>query len=255
MSTSGPGRSYRSGLTVIELFDMFPDEESARIWFEETRWPDGRVICPRCEETEGSAVKSGNPMPWHCHSCKKYFSVKLGTVMESSRLPLRKWVVGLYLMTTSLKGVSSMKLHRDMGITQKSAWFMAQRIREGWMGGSGELSSGEIEVDETYIGGSEKSKHQSRRSGIHGPSGRAVVVGARERGGEIRAQRIERTDSRTLHGFVAKNVRPGSMVYTDEHRSYRRMANVRHRAVRHTARASMWTGRRMSMAWSRSGAC
>ena len=231
MSRSGPGRSYRSGLTVIELFDMFPDEEAARLWFEETRWPGGQVICPRCEKTEGSAVKSGNPMPWHCHSCKKYFSVKLGTVMESSRLPLRKWVVGVYLMTTSLKGVSSMKLHRDLGITQKSAWFMAQRIREGWMGG--QRLSGEVEVDETYVGGKERNKHPSRRSGIRGPSGKAVVVGARSRDGEIRAQRIRRTDRSTLHGFVAENVRPGSMVYTDEHLSYRRMPGVRHRAVNH----------------------
>ncbi len=209
MSRSGPGRIYRPGHTVIELFDMFPDEEAARIWFEETRWPHGKVICPRCEETEGSAVKSGKPMPWHCNSCKKYFSVKLGTVMESSRLPLRKWVVGLYLMTTSLKGVSSMKLHRDLEITQKSAWSMAQRIREGWKGGSGELS-GKTEVGETYIGGREKNRHPSRRRGIRGPSGKAIVVGSRSRDGEIKVQRIERTDSRTVHGFVTENVEPGS---------------------------------------------
>ncbi|MXW28844.1 MAG: transposase [Chloroflexi bacterium] len=134
-------------MAVLELFDRFPNEESARRWFEGIRWPDG-VVCPRCDSAERvSEVKSGKPMPWRCYACKKHFSVKVGTVMESSRLPLRTWVVGIYLMTTSPKGVSSMKLHRDLGITQKAAWFMAQRIRKGWM--NGQRHSGELEVDES----------------------------------------------------------------------------------------------------------
>lgn len=134
-------------------------------------------------------------------------------------------------MTTSLKGVSSMKLHRDLGITQKSAWFMAQRIRQGWMGG--QRLSGTVEVDETYFGGKERNRHPTRRRGVRGPSGKTVVVGALERDGEIRAQSIERTNAATLHGFVAGNVEPGSTVYTDEHRSYRGLPRMRHRAVNH----------------------
>ena len=232
MANSGPGRSYRKGLSVVELFDMFPDEQAARNWFENARWADGRY-CPRCRSDATTPTTSGKPLPYWCKSCRRHFSVKVGTVMESSKLPLRKWVVGVYLMTTSLKGVSSMKLHRDLGITQKSAWFMSQRIREGWMNTLGKLP-GEVEVDETYIGGKEKNRHPLKRRGIRGPSGKAIVVGARERDGEIRARKIERTDRATLHGFVTGNVRPGSMVYTDEHRSYRRMPSVRHRSVRHS---------------------
>ena len=237
MSKSGPGRSYRSGITVIELFDMFPDEESARQWFEETRWPNGPV-CPRCDSGERvSEVRSGKPMPWRCLDCKKHFSVKLGTTMEGSPLPLRKWVAGLYLMTTSLKGVSSMKLHRDLGITQKSAWFMAQRIREGWMGG--QRLSGEVEVDESYFGGSDRNRPAHRRGGKRGPSGKAAVLGIRERkSGRIQAMPLSRTDRATLQGAVMANVKPGSTVYTDDYGAYTGLNGLiyRHRSVRHSAR-------------------
>ena len=212
---------------------MFPSEESARHWFEEIRWPNGERRCPRCGSDDVVEMKNRKPQPYRCRACRRFFSVKVGTAMESSNLPLRKWVVGIYLMTTSLKGVSSMKLHRDLNITQKSAWFMAQRIRESWMV-NGDPLDGEIEVDETYMGGRETNKHPSKRRGVQGPSGKMIVVGAKQRGGEVRAELIERTDSRTLHGFVGQNVKPGSTVYTDEYRSYRRMPNVTHQAVRHS---------------------
>ena len=231
MAQAGPGRHYRQGLSVIELMHAFPTEQSAKNWFEQVRWPNG-AICPRCGGNDTAIVNSGRPLPYRCKPCVRYFSVKTGTVMEASNLPLQKWVVGLYLMTTSLKGVSSMKLHRDLGITQKSAWFMSQRIREGWLTGQG-LLSGEVEVDETYIGGKEKNKHPKKRSGIRGPSGKIIVAGAKQRGGKVVAKPIERTDAKTLHGFVGRNVEPGSMVYTDEHRSYQRMPGVGHRAVNH----------------------
>ncbi|MXX99459.1 MAG: IS1595 family transposase [Chloroflexi bacterium] len=233
MSKSGPGRCYRTGISIIELFDMFPDEESARQWFEQIRWPNGERQCPHCGSDKTQEDHSRNPQPYRCKSCWKFFSVKVGTVMEASNLPLRKWVVGYYLMTTSLKGVSSMKLHRDLGITQKSAWHMANRIREGWSVG-GELLSGEIEVDETYIGGKEKNKRAHRRRGIRGPSGKAIVIGARQRNGEIRAQHIDRATGATLKGFIRENVEPGSTVYTDDHRGYQNTPNVRHFSVKHS---------------------
>ncbi len=111
---TGPGKAYRRGISVIELFDMFPDEESARTWLENLRWSDGRRECPRFWSERTHPVKSGKPMPYRCYACRQYFSVKTGTAMEVSNIPLRKWVICGYLMTTSLKGVSSMKISRDM---------------------------------------------------------------------------------------------------------------------------------------------
>ena len=132
---TAPGNAHREGISLVELVDLFPNEVAARAWFEGARWAKGRT-CPRCGSDRTKAVPSENPMPFHCADCRRYFSVKTGTVMQSSKLTLRKWLVGIYLMSTSLKGVSSTKLHRDLGITQKTAWMMAQKISESWAAGS-----------------------------------------------------------------------------------------------------------------------
>ena len=126
-----PGKSTREGITMVQLCDMFPDEDSAREWFEARVWPDGRH-CPHCGSVNTQAADGGNKMPYRCPDCRNYFSVKTNTVMRNSNLPLRKWAFAIYLHLTSLKGVSSMKLHRDIGVPQKTAWFMLQRIRKAW---------------------------------------------------------------------------------------------------------------------------
>ena len=161
---------------------MFPDEAAARQWFEETRWPGGERYCPHCGSMDRvQRVPKDKPMPYRCGDCRKYFSVRTGTVMERSHIPLHKWVVGLHLMVTNLKGVSSMKLHRDLGIRQSSAWFMAHRIRKSWEEGYG-LFNGPVEVDETYIGGKESNKHARRKAHAgRGPVGKIPVVGVRDR--------------------------------------------------------------------------
>ncbi len=138
---------------MIDLARMFPDEESAREWFEAVIWPDGRQ-CPRCEGTNTYETRTnGSGVPYRCRDCKRYFSVRTGTAIQSSKLPLQKWVGALFLEMIGLKGVSSMKLHRDLGITQKHAWHMLYRIRTVFAPAVQAAFKGPVEVDEMFVGG------------------------------------------------------------------------------------------------------
>ena len=122
MATSGPGKYHRNGISLIELAEMFPDENAAVTWFESWHWPDSEIVCMRCGSLNAYRVKSGKPMPYRCRDCRRYFSLKTGTAMEASNIPLKKWAWAIYLELTNLKGVSSMKLHRDLKVTQSTAW-------------------------------------------------------------------------------------------------------------------------------------
>ena len=156
MAHKAPGKSHRKGLTLAELFRMFPDDETAERWFADQRWSEG-THCPYCGSTNVQSGAKHKTMPYRCREkeCAKRFSVRTKTPMESSKLGFQVWAVALYQVTTNLKGVSSMKLHRDLGITQRSAWFLAHRLREAWKD-QGSQFTGPVEVDETYIGGKRK---------------------------------------------------------------------------------------------------
>ena len=132
MAHTAPGKSHREGLTLVQLFDLFPDEAAAIRFFEANVWPAGRC-CGHCGATNTREVPNAKPMPYWCPHCRSYFSVRTGTALAHSKAPLRKWAVAIYLELTSLKSVSSMKLHRDIGVSQPTAWFMLHRIREAWI--------------------------------------------------------------------------------------------------------------------------
>ena len=233
-TVSGPGKAYRKGMTLIDVVKKFDTEEKAEAWFVEQHWPDG-ITCPFCQSTEVSSRPTRKPQPFRCRACRKDFSVKTGTVLHSSNIPLSKWAIGFYLFMTNLKGVSSMKLHRDLGIGQKAAWHMAHRIRET-LDTTGGKFAGPVEADETYIGGLEKNKHEWKKlKAGRGAVGKTPVAGVKDREtNQVRTEVVAATDKRTLQNFVIRHTEPTAQVYTDEAAAYHGLPRA-HEAVAHSA--------------------
>ena len=237
MARKAPGKSHREGLTIVELMDLFPSEEAAVAWFESVIWPNGRH-CPKCGSLR-TREASHKKMPYWCTDCRSYFSVKTGTAMQASKVPMRKWAIAIYLCLTSLKSVSSMKLKRDIGVSQPTAWFMMQRIREAWAGDDDEDFDGPVEIDETYFGGRRRNMSLAKRKELAGTGrgaiGKTAVVGAKDRdSNEVRVEVVRQTDGETLQGFVREHVEPGATICTDEAAAYKGMPEFDHEAVNHS---------------------
>lgn len=208
-------------LSLIEAVTYFADAARATEFVARLRWPNG-AVCPNCESKNHYYLAKRRV--WKCKVCKKQFSVKVGTIFEDSPLSLSKWLPAVWLLANSKNGVSSAELARALGVTQKTAWFMLQRIRLALKSGSIDKMDGIVEVDETYVGGLSKNMHaKERREKITGGGGvnKTPVIGALERGGEVRAEVIQDLSAPSLQGYVKDNVKNDSTVFTDSASAYK----------------------------------
>lgn len=214
-------------MSLIDFQAQFKDEATCLAFLESQRWKNGR-FCPHCGSLATYKFKDGKL--FKCQDCKKQFTVKVGTIFSDSHIPLTKWFYAIYLNTSLKKGISSIQLAKYLGITQKSAWFMLQRIRHGLENaGRRDLLNNVVEVDETYVGG---VKHGGRV----GPADKAVVFGAVERGGEARIKHVRSSGTRVLIPEIQKNISPDATIFSDQYNSYRSLKNrgYTHTTVNHS---------------------
>ena len=213
-------------ISLRELLQRFPTEDDCVTWLEEVRW-QGTPVCPHCGGFENvSQPKSKKYTYWH-KDCRKQFTVKTGTVMHSSKTSTQNWLIAMYMVLTARKGVSAMQLSKELGVQYKTAWYMLHRIREACASGSFKFSR-VVEVDETYIGGKEKNKHESKK--LHagrGPVGKTAVVGIKERGGKVSAKPVSNVNKAMMEDYVGTHVTEDATIYSDEASVYDNISDGR----------------------------
>jgi transposase-like protein len=225
--------------TLQEAIVYFSDPQRAFDYATKLRWPDGKIACPRCNSDRNYFIKTRRI--WLCRGCEKQFTIKVGTIFEDSPLGLDKWMMAYWMLVNCKNGISSMEVHRALGITQKSAWFMLQRLRlalqDDFFGGKLGGSGAEIEVDESFIGGKARNMHLSerkRRITGTGTKDKTAVMGILERGGKIRASVVPSRRKKVLQDEVRKHVTAGAALYSDALKSYEGLAtDYAHQVIDH----------------------
>ena len=209
--------------TLIDAVKYFSDVDVCNDYMARVKWPDGNIVCPKCGCDKVGKIKTRRMLRCNTKGCRKQFSYKVGTIFEDSPLGLDKWFVAVWCITNAKNGISSYELHRALGVTQKTAWFMLHRVRVAMQEGSFTKLEGTVESDETFVGGKAKNMHASKRAQRikgRGPIGKAIVHGVLERGGKVIAGVVKDQKRKTLQPHIRDNVEAGSTVYTDALKSY-----------------------------------